>query len=369
MKALGIVFSNIYDDYFGELTSKRTVASLPFGGRYRFIDFVLSNMSNSGIYRIGVITKYNYRSLMDHLGSCQEWDLVRKNEGLVLLPPFAGGNTGVYKGKLEALYTALPFIEASDYDTVVLSDSANLCNIDYRKAIETHIESGADITAIVTKGKTEPCLQPLVFTEEDGKVKRISIDCETNDSSFVGMGMFVIGRKLLAETTREAHKDGYVHFERDFMQKKFNAGEIKIALHVFDGVVLRNRSVESYFKNNLNLLDPSVRKGLFEGESPIYTKVRDEIPSYYADGSKVENSLAADGCTFRGHVSGSVIFRGVCVEKGASLNKCIVMQDSVIEEGAVLENVILDKDVRVTKGTILKGTEEHPLIIEKGATV
>lgn len=369
MKALGIVFSNIYDDHFGELTSRRTVASLPFGGRYRFIDFVLSNMSNSGIYQIGVITKYNYRSLMDHLGSCQEWDLVRKNEGLVLLPPFAGGNTGVYKGKLEALYNALQFMEENDGEYVVMSDSSNLCNIDYKEAIETHISSGADITAIVTPASKEHGIYPVVYGTENGKVKHVSIDCGSENGDFVGMGMFVISRELLCKVTRDAHKDGFVHFERDFMQKSFNSGSLSIALHVFEGVVLRNTSVATYYENNLKLLDPAIRNGLFLQNAPIYTKVRDEIPTYYGDGCEVNDSLAADGCVFYGKVENSIIFRGVTVEKGAYVNKSIVMQGSKIEKDAVLEYVILDKNVCVRKGTVLKGTADHPIIIEKGATV
>ena len=351
MKALGIVFSNIYDDHFGELTSRRTVASLPFGGRYRFIDFVLSNMSNSGIYQIGVITKYNYRSLMDHLGSC------------------ADGNTGVYKGKLEALYTALQFMEENDGEYVVLSDSANLCNIDYKDAIETHISSGADITAVVTPASKERGIFPVVYGTEDGNVRKVSIDCEAENGDFAGMGMFVIDRKLLCKVTRDSHKDGFVHFERDFMQKSFNAGALKIALHVFNGVVLRNTSVATYFENNLRLLDPSVRNGLFLENAPIYTKVRDEVPTYYGDGCEFSDSLAADGCVFYGKIENSVIFRGVTVEKGAYVNKSIVMQGSTVEKDSVLEYVILDKNVRVRKGTVLKGTAEHPIIIEKGATV
>lgn len=369
MKALGIIFSNIYDDHFGELTSRRTVASLPFGGRYRLIDFVLSNMSNSGIYQIGVITKYNYRSLMDHLGSCQEWDLVRKNEGLVILPPFVGGNTGVYKGKLEALYTALQFIEESNGDYVVLSDSANLCNIDFKEAVKTHAKSGADVTSIVTPACGGNEVYPLVFSAKDGTVSKISIDCEAENGSYVGMGMFVIDRRLLCDIIKEAHKDGYVHFERDYMQKRFNDGSLKLALHVFDGVVLRNTSISTYFANNLKLLDAEVRKGLFLPNSPIYTKVRDEIPTYYGDGCAVSHSLAADGCVFRGSVNNSVIFRGVTVEKGAKVSNCIVMQGSRIDKDAVLEYVILDKNVTVSGGTVLKGTADHPLIIEKGANV
>lgn len=369
MKAMGIIFSNIYDSTLGELTNHRTVASLPFGGRYRQIDFVLSNMSNSGIYKVGLITKYNYRSLMDHIGSAASWDLRRKNEGLVILPPFASGHTGVYKGKLEALYSAVEFIDNPLYDYVVVCDTTVLCNLDFRPAIEGHIKSGADVTIISNKDADTSKKHPLILSaDKRGKVTSILLDTVADDNSYIGMGMFIIKRSLLVEALMESHSKGYVHFEKDYLQRYFNEGKLKLAVYEFKGIVLRNENIKSYYANNMALLQEKTRNGLFS-KNPIYTKVRDERPTYYSEGSVVANSLLADGCKLYGNVTDSILFRHVTVNEGAVVKGCIVMQGAKIGKNAKLECVILDKNVTVTDGAELKGTPAHPVIIKKGETV
>ncbi len=369
MKAMGIIFSNIYDSTLGELTNHRTVASLPFGGRYRQIDFVLSNMSNSSIYKVGLITKYNYRSLMDHLGSAADWDLRRKNEELVILPPFASGHTGVYKGKLEALYSAVSFIDNPAYDYVVVSDSTVLCNIDFRPAIDNHIRSGADVTVISNREPENTQKHPLiVYADKKNKAQSILLDSSSNEIAFVGMGMFIIKRQLLVDALNESHSKGYVHFEKDYLQRYFNSGKLKVSVYEFKGIVLRNENIKSYYANNMALLSEKTRNGLF-GKYPIYTKIRDEMPSYYCETSVVENSLLADGCKLYGKVKDSILFRDVTVNEGAELNGCIVMQGTRIGKDAKLECVILDKNVKISDGAELKGTPEHPVIIKKGETV
>lgn len=369
MKAMGIIFSNIYDSTLGELTNHRTVASLPFGGRYRQIDFVLSNMSNSGIYKVGLITKYNYRSLMDHLGSAAAWDLRRKNEGLVILPPFASGHTGVYKGKLEALYSAVEFIDNPVYDYVVVSDSTVLCNLDFRPAIESHIKSGADVTVISNKETEFSKKHPLIVTaDRKGRATELLLDSPADENNYVGMGMFIISRKLLVDALNESHSKGYVHFEKDYLQRFFNDGKLKVSVYEFKGTVLRNENIKSYYANNMALLTEKTRNGLF-GKNPIYTKVRDEMPSYYCETASVENSLLADGCKLYGEVKDSILFRHVTVSDGAQVKGCIVMQGTKIGKNAKLECVILDKNVTVSEGAELKGTPDHPVIIKKGETV
>ncbi len=371
MKAMGIIFSNIYDSTLGQLTNNRTVASLPFGGRYRQIDFVLSNMSNSGIYNIGIITKYNYRSLMDHLGSCTDWDLSRKNEGVVVLPPFASGNTGVYKGKLEALYSAIHFINNPDYDYVVICDSTVLCNINFRDAIREHIKSESDVTIIANREPVKARKKhPLILkANRRYRVTEILIDTFTRADSYVGMGMFIISRKLLVEALEISYSKGLVHLERDYLQKKFNENAIKLSVYPVDGVVLRNEDVRSYYHNNLALLNRETRDGLFKKESPIYTKVRDEAPTYYGEGSYVSDCLIADGCVMKGRAEKSIFFRGVTVGEEASVQSSIIMQGTKIGKGAKLECVILDKNVSVSDGAELKGTPDHPVIVQKGEVV
>lgn len=370
MKAMGIIFSNIYDSSLGELTNHRTVASLPFGGRYRQIDFALSDMSNSGIYNIGIITKYNYRSLMDHLGTCSAWDLNRKNEGVVFLPPFAEGNTGaVYKGKLEALYSAIHFLGNPNYDYVVLCDATVLCNIDFQKVIKHHILSGNDVT-VISNAKIGKKEYPLVLkSDENGTVTEMRINACPDEESSVGMGMFVVSRAMLVEAVRDAYSRGYVHFERDYLQRKFNDNEFRIGTYRFDGTVLFNGDIESYYENSMLLLKQETRDGIFLKDAPIYTKVRDQSPTYYEEGTKVSNCIIADGCVMRGKAEDSVISREVVIEKDALVKSSIIMQGAKIGAGARLECVILDKNVTITAGTSLKGTPRNPVIIKKGKIV
>ncbi len=370
MKAMGVIFSNIHDGSLGELTNHRTVASLPFGGRYRQIDFALSNMSNSGIYNVGIITKHNYRSLMDHLGSCSAWDMNRKKEGVVFLPPFAEGNTGaVYKGKLEALFSAYHFLDNKAYDYVVVCDSTVLCNIDFDAVIAEHIRMGNDVT-VVAGAAVESNSYPLVLgVSEEGAVSELMIDTAAEDGALAGMGMFVMNRAKLVAAIREAHSKGYTHFERDFLQRGYNEGTLRVGAYRFDGVVLHNGDIVRYYKNNMALLDKNVRDGLFLKNSPIYTKVRDEAPTYYAKGSRIANCIIADGCVVRGTAEDSVIFREVSIEADAKVKSCVIMQGTKIGRGAELECVILDKNVTVTEGAKLKGTPAHPVIVKKGETV
>ena len=367
MKAIGIIFSNIYDATMGDLTKHRTMASLPFGGRYRQIDFVLSNMVNSNIARIGVITKYNYQSLMDHLGSCSEWDLNRKNGGLYILPPYGTGHTSIYRGKLEALYGAVTFLEKANEDYVVMSDSTVLCNINFEKVLTAHIKSGADVTVIANHEKPESSRdrQDLVLKTEDNKVVDLTVNDEYDESVFCGMGMFVIERKMLLKAIYDSVAHGLFHFEKDYLQRQFLAHRITINVYPFERTVLRNRDISAYFRNNRLLMYQEVRRDIFREDAPIYTKVRDEVPTFYGEDAVVNNCLIADGCTINGTVENSVLFRDVTIEKGAVVKDSIVMQSSCICEGADIYYTILDKEVLITPGRTLMGSEATPLIINK----
>lgn len=371
MKMLGIIFSNIYDGEMGELTKNRTVASLPFGGRYRQIDFVLSNMVNSGITSVGVITKYNYQSLMDHFGDGSEWDLNRKNDGLFILPPFASGNTGVYKGKLEALNSALSFLRRSKYKYVLMCDSTVICNIDFEEVLNSHIKSGADITVVANKDyqNKNNVNNELILKVVRNRVIDMAVNTIVSDGEYTGMGMYIMDRKSLISVIEYSVSHGLCHFEKDFLQRRFITGDFNINVYKFKDCVLRNKSVASYFKNNLSLTSEKTQKGIFKPDAPIYTKVRDEAPTYYAKGCSVDDCIIADGCNIKGSIKNSVIFRDVVIEEGAIVHNCVLMQGTKIGKNARLVNVITDKDVTVTEDTVLSGAEMSPLIIGKGKIV
>lgn len=372
MSTMGIIFANIYDSSLGELTNKRTMASLPYGGRYRQIDFSLSNMTNSGISHIGIITKHNYQSLMNHIGSGQEWDMDLGEGKMEFLTPFAMGHNGSYRGKLEALNSAMRFLKASPEEYVVLADSGVLCAIDFREVVEEHIASGADVTIVTKKGicNGKKQLDLAVKVDEKQRVTDIAVDYCADESYLASMGIFVIRREFMMREVMEAVAHNRYHFERDLVMHGFAESGMQVNAYQFHGVALFNESTAEYYHNNLALLDPEVRHGLFgRPERTIYTKVRDEVPAYYGEDSQIDDCIVADGCTLEGTALRSVLFRGVRLGRGAVVRDSIVMQGCRIGEGAELDCVILDKDVTVHSGAKLCGTPNHPLVIQKGEIV
>lgn len=372
MKMTGIILSNVYDAMLGDLTMRRTVASLPFAGRYRLVDFVLSNMVNSNISSIGLITKYNYQSLMDHLGSGAEWDLSHKNASFYILPPFVTGGTNIYRGNLEALSNAVMFLKANKPDYVVLCDTTVICNINYEKVLKSHIDSGADVTVVASSNIAayESTDNDLVLKKDKtGKVTDLAIGQNLGSGSLIGMGMFIMEREYLIGIINNYVARGRYGFEKDFLIPRFIKDSIHINAYEFEGPVLRNHNILSYFKNSFRIMEESTRDAIFNSESPIYTKVRDEAPTYYSDSSDVKDGLIADGCVIKGKVDNAVVFRDVTIEEGAYIKNCVIMQGSVIGKGAKIENAILDKNVTITSGATLIGGTSSPIIVHKGDTI
>lgn len=372
MTTMGIIFANIYDSSLGELTNKRTMASLPYGGRYRQIDFSLSNMTNSGIRHIGIITKHNYQSLINHIGSGQEWDLDLEDGGLEFLTPFAMGHNGSFRGKLEALNSAKSFLEFSKEDYVVLADSGVLCAIDFRKVLEEHIASGADMTVVTKEGVSNGRKQfdLAVCAGDDNRVTDVAVDYCAGEKYLASMGIYVISRELLIRQVTEAVAHNRYHFERDLVMHGFAEEGLSLNVYRFGGVALYNESTAEYFHNSLALLDYPVRMDLLRKPNcTIYTRVRNEVPVYYGENSQIDDCMVADGCVLEGKAEHSILFRGVRLGKNAHIKDCVIMSETEIGEGAELEYVILDKDVVVRPNARLCGTLDHPLVIKRGETV
>ena len=370
--AMGIIFASIYDNYLGDLTAKRTMASLPYGGRYRQIDFPLSNMTNSGIRHIGIITKEKYQSLMNHIGSGQEWDLDLEEGGLEFLTPYALDHNGSYRGKLDAINSAMNFLAISQEEYVVMADSSVLCAIDFREVIESHIASGAAVTVVVKDGISDgkKLVDLGIKVDKNNKVKDVVVETNADSSYLASMGIFVMRREDLMSAVSQAVAHDRYHFERDVVLHGFTESNQQINLYRFQGVALFNESLSEFYRNNLALLEPQVRHGLFNRSNrTIYTKVRDQVPASYGEKSEIDNCIVADGCMLEGKAENSVFFRGVKLGEGASVRDSIIMQDTVIGEGADLECVILDKDVVVRPGRKLCGTKEHPIILKRGEIV
>ena len=374
MKMTGIIFSEMYSDALNSFTQDRNMAAIPFGGRYRLVDFVLSNMVNSGILNVGVLVKQHYHSLMDHLSNSQEWDLNRKKGGLQLLPPFAteDAHTSGSRGKLDELRNALDYLETiSTTPYVLLADAYVLCNIDYRAALEDHIASGCDITMLATKENEVSQINFASVMKADAghRVTSYALDCPAKPGDYASMGHMIISREFLINVIRDYTSRGIYDFLRDFIQHEFNRGRLSINLYEVNDVVLRMRNVNEYFHNSLSTVDSAVSAPLFRGDRPIFTRVTDEVPCYYGMDCEVSGCVIADGCMIEGKVENCVLSRSVKIGKGAVVKNCVIMQGSVVGEGACLENVVVDKWVTITGGAQLKGLVSNPVVIRKGVTV
>lgn len=367
---LGLVFANMHDTTLGDMTKNRTMGSVMFGGRYRLIDFPLSNMVNSGISEVGVITKSNYQSLLDHLGSAREWDLARKKGGLYILPPFGNVESTLYRGRIEALYGAMSFIKHSRAKYVILSDCDVVTNIDYKPIVAAHIESGADITAVAHTGvySSDDIKTSTVFNvDADKNVTSVLINPDISGTCTTSLNVFVMSMDFLIETVNDAMARGNVSFERNILQEKCR--ELKIKIYEYDNYFSKLNSPESYFKSNMALLEPENARKLFVPKRSIYTKVSDNAPVKYDLDSKVSNSLIADGCIIEGEVENSVLFRGVKVGKGAKVKNCILMQSTVVGDNAELNYLITDKNVSICENHILTSSPQYPMYVGKGASV
>lgn len=367
---LGLVFANMHDTTLGDMTKNRTMGSVMFGGRYRLIDFPLSNMVNSGISEVGVITKSNYQSLLDHLGSAREWDLARKKGGLYILPPFGNVESTLYRGRIEALYGAMSFIKHSRAKYVILSDCDVVTNIDYKPIVAAHIESGADITAVAHTGvySSDDIKTSTVFNvDADKNVTFVLINPDISGTCTTSLNVFVMSMDFLIETVNDAMARGNVSFERNILQEKCR--ELKIKIYEYDNYFSKLNSPESYFKSNMALLEPENARKLFVPKRSIYTKVSDNAPVKYDLDSKVSNSLIADGCIIEGEVENSVLFRGVKVGKGAKVKNCILMQGTVVGDNAELSYLITDKNVSICENHILTSSPQYPMYVGKGASV
>lgn len=367
---LGLIFSNMHENTIPDLTKSRTMGSVLFGGRYRLIDFPLSNMVNSGIDEVGVITKSNYQSLLDHLGSGREWDLASKNGGLHLLPPFSHVSSGIYKGRLEALYGVWDFIKTSKADYVVLSDCDVVANIDQSAIVDAHIESGADITAVYAKDvlSDEQASSATVFgINDDGRIVDVLTDPYISGACNVSLNMFVLSKEFLKNIVLEANSRGLISFEKDILQARTH--EYKIMAYRFDGYFSKITSMDTFYKANMNLLQTANRDKLFITNRPIYTKVRDNPPAKFGIDAKVKNSLIGDGCIIEGTVENSILFRGVKVGKGAVIKNCILMQDTCVGTKCELSCVISDKNVKISDMRMLTGSKNYPLYLGKGAEI
>ena len=370
-KVLGMIFANIHEETLEALTDMRTMGSVPFGARYRLIDFPLSNMVESGITKIGVVTNANFNSLMDHVGTGKPWDLSRKSDGLFLLPPYSLNSTTMWGNRIDAIYGNMSFLDQSNQEYVLMSDCYNVMNLDFEKVFDAHEKSGAAVTIVGVKGKKPKDINSvLVFNEvdENGKILEASLDPQDGDDVFYSCNIILIKKYLLQTLITTAHSKNEVSFQRSILMNCIKS-EKAYAYDASDCFVGTIDSVQSYYDISMSLLDKDTKNKLFAPERPIYTKERDDMPALYGPEAKVKNSLLADGCEIKGTVENSILFKGAKVEAGAVVKNSILMQDTVIGVDAKINYIIADKNVNIKSGVELSGAENYPVSLSKDTRI
>lgn len=369
---VGLIYTSERTDRLDELTRVRDVAALPMLGRYRLIDFLLSDMVNSGIKNVGIILQKNYQSLLDQLGSGRDWDLHGNRSGMTLLPPFVVNNdVGKYTGLLQALKCNLSFLRRSKEKYIAVADCNSLYSIRFDGLLEYHLQHNFDITLVYTKHKkaVRHGSGRYLDIDENCNVKQLEFDPTLPRFENTYIGVFIIRRDLLINLVERSISIGFQHFVRDMIKHAIDDQAYKVGAFELSSNVWVIDSVPAYYQANMDSLSPTVQEMLFSTERPIWTKLKNEIPSKYTKDSNVKNSLIADGCVIEGKVEDSIIFRGVTIKKGSSIKSSIVMQGSYIAQNCEIENCILEKQTNIREGKRLISAQNYPIVIAKNVTI
>lgn len=370
-RAMGIVLPGHENRMMGALIDGRTIGSIPFGGRYRLIDFALSNMVHAGIWDVGVLTRDRYQSLMDHLGSGRDWDLARKGGGLSLLPPMvASSGSEAYRGEIESLVAYRRYIADTPARYVIMGGADLVCNIDVNQVIEAHVQSDADITVVYDVISDERDLgeTSVVFSFDSGqRVVDVTVGAPWSGPCNRSLDLMVMEKERLLSLITELSSHNCYRISRDLLQARHKTLDIRG--HLLEGYCVKIQNLESYYRANMQLLDPAIRASLFGGDHPILTRVHDEPPAKYGLSAKVRNSLLADGCIVEGEVENCVLFRGVKIGKGAVVRDSIIMQNTEIGARAQLSYVIADRRCFIKEERVLSGFSSYPVVIGRGSVV
>lgn len=365
----GIIFSYEKRNDLRELSEIRSAASIPFGGRYRAVDFALSNLVNAGSTDVGVVLHGRYQSMVDHLGTGKAWDLSRKRGGLRLLPPFNyQKDWGVmpFRGKMEALAGVRSYLDTIRQEYMAMMDGDLVVNLPLADVYENHIKSGADITVVCGNDSFATADGTYYEKDADGRITEVLYNLN-KPRGYRGLEVYIVSTALLKELVDECNAKDQFSWRRDVLRAKKDT--LNIRCYIWKGFAAQIRSVQEYYDRSMQLLDPTIRAELFCPERPIRAKGADKSSTYISDSGRCVNSLVADGCRIEGVVENSILFPGAVVEEGAVVRNCVLFKEDIVRRGAQLSYIIADKDVEVLEGRTLMGHATYPIVLAKGSIV
>lgn len=369
MKALGIILAGGNNGRLKDLCSLRAVSAMPVGSSYRAIDFSLSNMSNSDINKVGVITMYNSRSLHDHLSSAKWWNLGRKQGGLFVFSPYLShDNFFWFTGTAGSLYQNISFLKRSFEEYVVIASGDAIYKMDYQDVIKYHIEKGADITIVAKDMKdTKQEVQNLGIMELDDDMRMLDFEEKPIEpqSTIASLGIYVIKRELLIKILEDIITESRYDIVKDIIIRYRR--KLKIYAYMFSGYWNTLNSIQAYMDVNMDFLNKQIRDMFINSKPYIETKPKDEPPAKYNTGASAKDVLVGSGSIINGKLLHSILFRNVFVGENTDIKNSIIMEGSYIGNNCVIENAILDKEVVVSDGKSIIGTKENPTIVPKGS--
>lgn len=352
----------------GQLSKKRAVAAMPVAGSYRCIDFVLSNMSNSHIQKVAVLTQYNSRSLNEHLNSSKWWDFGRKQGGLYVLTPFiTEENSSWYMGTADSIYQNLDFLRRCHEPYVIITSGDCVYKMDYEKILDYHVQTKADITVAVkdmTDASEDIHRFGIIRMAEDGRITNFEEKPLIGQTNTVSIGVYVIRRRLLIELIQKAHEENRNDFVQDILVRYKDVKKIFAYKH--EGYWQNISTIDSYYQTNMDFLKRDVREYFFRDYPNVYSKIEDLPPAKFNPGSKIKNALISSGCIVNGEVQNSILFKKVYVGNNCVIKNSIILNDVYIGDNTVIENCIVEsRDTIRANSSYIGEAGKVNIVVEK----
>lgn len=367
MRAVGIILAGGNSKRMKELTNKRAIAAMPVAGSFRAIDFALSNMSNSHVQKVAVLTQYNTRSLNEHLSSSKWWDFGRKHGGLFLFTPTITADNGFwYRGTADAIFQNLNFLKSSHEPYVVITSGDGIYKLDYNKVLEYHIAKKADITVVTKKVETldEITRFGLVTSNEDNLITDFVEKPLIPQSHEISLGVYVIRRRQLIELIETSAQEERYDFVSDILIRYKD--QRNIYAYPMDSYWSNIASIESYYKTNMDFLNKEIRDYFFKQYPDVYSRIDDLPPAKYNSGSMVKNSLVSSGCIINGTVENSILFKKVYIGNHCTIKNSIILNDVHIGDNTYIENCIVESRDTIRENTTHVGERGNvKIVIEK----